>query len=69
MDAFAISSLAESPDLINAAIFESGGGRTYPTVEQYEPYISGYVRQLGCNASDVSRCDDPCGQSSKTDSL
>ena len=38
---------------MKAVILESGGGKTYKTVQKVQPLMSSVVESLGCNVTDV----------------
>ena len=54
INAYALSSLPQAPSLIKAVILESGGGKTYKTVQAVQPIVASIVESLGCNVTDVS---------------
>lgn len=53
-DTFTIATLNDAPDLISAAIMQSGGGSDFASVAEAQPWNELFVTTLGCQPSDVS---------------
>lgn len=54
LDTFTIATLSDAPDLISAAIMQSGGGSDFASVAEAQPWNELFVTTLGCKPSDVS---------------
>lgn len=54
VNTFFISTLAEAPSLMNAAIMESGGGRDAPINSSFQATGTKYAQRLNCSVTDVS---------------
>lgn len=51
---FTIATMDEAPDLIRAAIMESGGGSDFASVVEAQPWNELFVTTLGCQPSNAS---------------
>ncbi|KAL6801428.1 alpha/beta-hydrolase [Trichoderma sp. SZMC 28013] len=56
-DTFTIATLNDAPDLISAAIMQSGGGSDFASVAEAQPWNELFVTTLGCQPSDFSCID------------
>ncbi|OPB44533.1 carboxylesterase type b [Trichoderma guizhouense] len=57
LDTFTIATLSDAPDLISAAIMQSGGGSDFASVAEAQPWNELFVTTLGCKPSDFSCID------------